>query len=146
METAVAALNKALSLPQPAVPTVQTRLVTEIPGSRVRVYTLNTDYNDSKAIVGSDLVQAEPVCNVPMRADFEGPLWHFDKTPWTMCSESASSTIFTILSSHCYTNSMGTLLPINLKLPKVYKSKTKLYFPHKMQSSYALQNVLEQVL
>ncbi|KAL5968944.1 Exostosin-like 3, partial [Taenia solium] len=87
VETAVATLNKALSLPQPAVPSVQTHLVAKIPRTQVRVYTLNGDYHENKSIMSSNLPQTEPLCKSPMRTDFEGPLWTFDKTPWTMCSE-----------------------------------------------------------
>lgn len=91
VETAVAILNKALLLPQPAAPTTKTRFVTAIPGTQVRVYTLNTDEVVSKPIMVSDAMQVKPLCNSPVRADFEGPLWTFDKTPWTICDGSVSN-------------------------------------------------------
>ncbi|VDM16476.1 unnamed protein product [Hydatigera taeniaeformis] len=113
VETAVATLNKALLLPQPAVPTVRTRLVAEIPRTQVRVYTLDEGYNESKSIVGSNLAQTEPLCNTSMRVDFEGPLWTFDKTPWTMCHKSSSSTILTafLFWRYAYSNDTYFFIP-----------------------------------
>ncbi|KAM3171189.1 hypothetical protein ACTXT7_017124 [Hymenolepis weldensis] len=88
VETAVAQLNRVLSLPQPTSPVVRTRFTAEIPESHIPVYELNVLYSDTKLIWSDTLGKVDPMCNAQPRADFEGPLWTFDSAPWTSCDSS----------------------------------------------------------
>ena len=80
METAIAVLNMFLSLPQPIVPTIQTVLTAKIPQTLVGIYKLHN--NGTSATIQSKVALSESICDPQLRADYEGPLWIFDKSPW----------------------------------------------------------------
>ncbi|KAM7533198.1 hypothetical protein Aperf_G00000127425 [Anoplocephala perfoliata] len=88
VETAVAQLNKALSLPQPAAPVVRTNFISEIPETSIRIYELNAIYNNTKSIVSDISGGIGSTCSTFLQTDFEGPLWTFNSTPWTPCNSS----------------------------------------------------------
>ncbi|VDN96956.1 unnamed protein product [Rodentolepis nana] len=99
VETAVAQLNRVLFLPQPTSPVIRTRFTAEIPGSYIPIYELNAISNDRKLVSSDALGEVVPICNAQPRADFEGPLWVFDSTPWTSCDKitSGCSKKFTVI-------------------------------------------------
>ncbi|VDL58977.1 unnamed protein product [Hymenolepis diminuta] len=88
VETAVAQLNRVLSLPQPTSPVVRTRFTAEIPESHIPMYEVNVLYGDTKVVWSDTLGKVDPICNTQQRADFEGPLWTFESVPWTSCNSS----------------------------------------------------------
>ncbi|VDD75253.1 unnamed protein product [Mesocestoides corti] len=92
VETAVAALNRALSFPQPALPVVKTYQTGRIQDTRVHIYEVYDYPKESKSFMPSGLVQPNEECDPPSDDAFEGPLWTLETSPWQRCK--ASEVIF----------------------------------------------------
>uniref|UniRef100_A0A5K3F562 Glyco_transf_64 domain-containing protein n=1 Tax=Mesocestoides corti TaxID=53468 RepID=A0A5K3F562_MESCO len=92
VETAVAALNRALSFPQPALPVVKTYQTGRIQDTRVHIYEVYDYPKESKSFMPSGLVQPNEECDPPSDDAFEGPLWTLETSPWQRCKASEEET------------------------------------------------------